>query len=322
MILIISFADDPHALLVAKALDDLACHNYTIVDLERALSDFSTVVSEFDFRITSKHSGTVVRRSEIEAIWWRRAGQSPPPRAQTTEDAIDFAEGYWGLRWAIESLPSEFFPFGHPAVHTRASNKILQLHTARAVGFRIPATCISNSTRALTEFATSHERLVVKPLHTTVALASNGEELGFCSAAVERDVLLRALDDAPTTSLFCQERVRKTHDVRVLALPDGSQFAVAIDNAALGSDEVDWRPTVRQHKHTVTTVPPQIADLIRAYMARLGLTSGSFDFGVTRDNEWVFFECNPNGQWLWLELQTRLLLARHVADILVRHCKK
>ena len=51
----------------------------------------------------------------------------------------------------------------------------------------------------------------------------------------------------------------------------------------------------------------------------MGLTWGAFDFGVTDDGDWVFFECNPNGQWLWIELQAKYPLAGVVADELLAH---
>ena len=50
-------------------------------------------------------------------------------------------------------------------------------------------------------------------------------------------------------------------------------------------------------------------------MGIMGLNFAAFDFALDYDAQWHFLECNPNGQWLWLEVLTGLptveTLARH-----------
>jgi D-alanine-D-alanine ligase-like ATP-grasp enzyme len=38
----------------------------------------------------------------------------------------------------------------------------------------------------------------------------------------------------------------------------------------------------------------------------LGLNFGCIDFIVRPDGRMVFLECNPNGQWLWIEMATKM----------------
>ena len=52
-----------------------------------------------------------------------------------------------------------------------------------------------------------------------------------------------------------------------------------------------------------------------ALLGRLDLPFGAFDFAVTPDEEWVFLEINPNGQWGWIEDHTGL----HITDAIVDH---
>lgn len=44
--------------------------------------------------------------------------------------------------------------------------------------------------------------------------------------------------------------------------------------------------------------------------------NGALDFIVTDDADWVFLECNPNGQWAWIEEETGLPIAAALADAL------
>jgi glutathione synthase/RimK-type ligase-like ATP-grasp enzyme len=50
-----------------------------------------------------------------------------------------------------------------------------------------------------------------------------------------------------------------------------------------------------------------------SFMQRMGLNFGCFDFIVTPDNRYVFLECNPNGQWLWIEQETGMKISEAIA---------
>jgi hypothetical protein len=49
-------------------------------------------------------------------------------------------------------------------------------------------------------------------------------------------------------------------------------------------------------------------------MKAFGLNFGCFDIGITKSGEPVFFECNPNGQWQWVENLTGLPIGKAIAD--------
>lgn len=48
-------------------------------------------------------------------------------------------------------------------------------------------------------------------------------------------------------------------------------------------------------------------------MAAVGLRYGAFDFRVDRDGAPWFLECNPEGQYLWIEIETGLAISRAIA---------
>ena len=56
---------------------------------------------------------------------------------------------------------------------------------------------------------------------------------------------------------------------------------------------------------------------LHAYMEAFGLNFGCFDFAVTKSGEPVFFECNPNGQWQWVENLTGLPIGKAIAEELL-----
>ena len=59
-----------------------------------------------------------------------------------------------------------------------------------------------------------------------------------------------------------------------------------------------------------------IADKCTRFLQLMHLNFGAFDFIVTPSGEYVFLECNPNGQWLWVELETGMKISEAIADFL------
>ena len=45
---------------------------------------------------------------------------------------------------------------------------------------------------------------------------------------------------------------------------------------------------------------------------------GAFDFIVTPSGEYVFLECNSNGQWYWIELETGMNISGAIAEHLIK----
>lgn len=49
----------------------------------------------------------------------------------------------------------------------------------------------------------------------------------------------------------------------------------------------------------------------------MGLLYAAFDFAVTPSGDWIFFECNPSGQWQWLEGETGAAISNAIAQLLI-----
>ena len=80
----------------------------------------------------------------------------------------------------------------------------------------------------------------------------------------------------------------------------------------------DWRRgDVDKLDHWVEPLPTDLADRCIRLVADYGLAFGAIDLARTPDDQWVFFELNPNGQWAWLEHKTGLPLSAALADLLL-----
>ncbi|GGP34882.1 hypothetical protein [Streptomyces abikoensis] len=64
---------------------------------------------------------------------------------------------------------------------------------------------------------------------------------------------------------------------------------------------LDWRVEYRNLRYEPVDCPTDVRSAVAAFVQDFGLKFGAFDFAVTAAGAWWLLECNPNGQWAWLE---------------------
>ncbi|MPZ65760.1 MAG: hypothetical protein GEU83_09690 [Pseudonocardiaceae bacterium] len=146
-------------------------------------------------------------------------------------------------------------------------------------------------------------------------LEAGGPKVAYTRALSATD--LSDLSGTELTTLLVQERVDKAFEVRLTAVGD-RLFGAAID-ADSDAARADWRADMSALSYRAIDVPEPVAAGVRAYMATFGLHYGAFDFVVTPGAaEFVFMECNPGGQYGWIEGNTGLPITAALADLLAR----
>ena len=63
-------------------------------------------------------------------------------------------------------------------------------------------------------------------------------------------------------------------------------------------------------------LPADIGAALLEVVRGFGLRFCSADLVLTPDGRYVFLDLNPNGQWLWLEIEAGLPLSAAMADLL------
>ena len=324
MILIITNKEDVHPTPVIEILTERGIPFFRL-NTESLLTDY-----EFswwndsrgcDFHIRCIQNGLEVIGSEITTIWDRRPEQPKelPVKSTPGIDKHNLAEALGFLvflRYYLKDIPS----IGSIAGDRPASSKMLQYRIAHQVGFSLPESRYSNSRRAIMDLAERFPYLLLKPIESNdVWDEDNMQDYVFYSQKVPSESLADVPDEAFTqTVTFAQNYVDKDFELRVTVVGE-KVFACRIDSQALTDDtgKIDWRQGYEHGmKQTAFNLPEGIADKCREYLRCLGLNFGCFDFIVTPSGEFVFLECNPNGQWLWVEDATGLKIAEAIADFL------
>lgn len=311
MILIVAERLDPHVEFVEPLLDERG-----IPWVRLHLSDFpSTILGTYavgatDIRDQLVLSVGTVFLDDVRAVWYRRPERPQFPPSLDGGDlelaqaeSSSFIQGLWsmlsGARWV--SAPHDI---------RRASHKVEQLVRARKIGFVTPATCVSNDSQSIRKFFETHGgsgRIIYKP-HNPIMLDRNDGRVGVVYTTLLSDEDMEKLQDVRYTPGIFQSHVPKQCDVRVTVFGD-DVFACAIESQDNSLTSVDWRAHSWERpetmpRHNVLELPGRIADLCRALVKSYSLEYGAIDLVLTPEQDYVFLEMNPNGQWAWVEQLT------------------
>lgn len=206
---------------------------------------------------------------------------------------------FLGSRWVSD-----------PYAIKKASNKLLQLQIAKESGFKTPKTIFSTKVTDINNLRAEVEDIVMKPLGTPFARVS-GTTQWFYATEIKKD---QEIDFAgiSTTPMIFQEKIQKEFDVRITVIGE-EIFACKIESA-----NMDWRKaesssdTIFSEFHLDSIISKSCLSMTK----KLGLNFGAFDFVVNGNNEFIFLEINPNGQWGFIEERTHMPLAKAMADFL------
>ncbi|MFF9310055.1 ATP-grasp ribosomal peptide maturase [Streptomyces sp. NPDC014748] len=307
-VLVVTSLYDPTADVVIRELHD---RDVPVVRLDSG--DFPASLS-VEAEITSHgvrgRISTPTRTADLSAVrsmYYRRPSGFAFPHLTEQDARFAVTQARYGLGGVLAALPDCLY-VSHPHRIGDAEFKPAGLAAAVEAGFDVPPTLITSSPDAARGFVRRHGPAIYKPLHNPVYLVD-----GVSSVVKVAEVTADEIDDrvAGTAHLF-QQLVPKAADVRVTVI-GRRVFCVRIDSGLL-----DWRTDYSQLSYTPVEAPPGIEAGLHAYLDHFGLAFGAFDFCVGKDGRWWFLECNPSGQWYWLEPETGLPMCAALADLLER----
>lgn len=263
--------------------------------------------------VSSKHSEFVIfdrtrelqiASSAITGAYFRRpvepilsSVQDSEERSYVQRELIESLRSLWRLLHKDVWLNS-------PEALWTAGNKIKQLTVAGALGLTIPRTFVSSRTIDILDFIESiGGEAVCKSLRH-----------GYFGDETEISVILTSkigrqdLDDLrcrdQTLPMIVQPLIAKKLDVRVTIVGDRI-FSAGIHSQEHVDTVIDWRKADLDEgvdlRHEELSLPEWLQEKCLELANRLELKFACMDFVLTPDNDYVFLEVNPNGQWGWLE---------------------
>ena len=200
--------------------------------------------------------------------------------------------------------------FSHPNDISLAEDKSRQLKLAHDIGFNVPETFITNDPAMIKELQGDID-LIAKPMKQALIETQDATSTIFTS---QMDELVD--DDFSSISLcpiIFQRLIPKRDDIRVTVVGN-RVFAVAIHSQTFKETRVDWRRGSNPNLyHEIIDLPEQIAQRCIRIVQTQRLRFGAIDMVRDQHDEFWFLECNPNGQWAWIENRTGLPIADAIA---------
>ncbi|MGH4012414.1 MAG: ATP-grasp ribosomal peptide maturase [Pseudonocardiaceae bacterium] len=260
-----------------------------------------------------------VELASIRSIYVRTPSSFRMPESMTSVER-DYAkrEAKLGMGGVLLSLPGVLW-VNRPDLAATAAYKPVQLATAVRCGLSVPQTLVTNSPDAVTRFAAgSAEGVVLKPLSTNLIWEDHTYKMGWTRWLSPQDRGdLRGIE---TTAHQLQYWAPKRFECRAVVV--GQEiFAVAI-HAGSQASYVDWRSDFPALSYEVMELPEPVAKGLRMFLAELGLVYGAFDLVIGgdvrgEDTVWLL-ECNPGGQYGFLEGMAGVPITRSLVDLLAR----
>lgn len=317
-ILIATSSFDEHAYSPVRRILERRGFEVILYRTDRLISglDKFSIVLRSGLVAQAVYEGVSIDGNDIQAAWYRKVGSFSLPDADDNLSKQLYMNNE--VRVFHETLWPTLYPddvwLSPPRNISNADQKLWQLRVAAEVGFVVPETVLGSDWDSISENLLAQDDCFIVKLMRGVI--SDGNKIKAVYTTVLRHVDIEKLKENVTAFPgMYQTYIRKDREWRVTVVGD-EVFAAAVYTDDSAKD--DWRK--HQNLNSVTfkreVLPDVIHDQCRAYLARMGLRFGAFDLVESPDGAITFLECNPNGQYGWLEETLEFPISEKIADLL------
>lgn len=312
LVLVVSSEDDDHARAVLSRLSEKGTRA-ELLDLSRYPQRASLTLSygrdgAHRFGLRRSDSGEEIPLSACGAVWWRRPQpvELHPEITRTTHRAFAHSEIHEALAGLWLAMDATWI--NHLTRDEEASHKPYQLRVAQEVGLQIPATCITSDPQEASAFIDQWG------LERTIYKAFTATAHDWRETRLLKPDELNQLDNVRFAPVIFQEYIPLQLDLRITIVGD-SIFAAAVDSSGL-TYRIDYRMELGNAQVSPFQLPAPVVERLYALMDRLGLVYGAIDMRLTPEDQFVFLEINPTGQWLFIEERTGQPITEAFAQLL------
>lgn len=256
-----------------------------------------------------------LKDDQVGGVWYRRPGRCCPDQF-----GLDAPDARWAERECEALLRGMWEVCGAPIVSLpsairRAEEKPLQLALAQHIGMSLPTTVITNDPSEIRSKLKQSGKWILKPLWSGSYQVDSHEAAIFCNVFGERDRDFSD-DEIRCAPFILQEQIPKVADARVTFFGEKA-FTFKITPRSEADGVIDWRTVPSEGlRYEPYDLPAPIDTMCRKMLTALDLRFGAFDFALCENGDHVFLEVNPNGQWVWLELETDVDMTSALVNLL------
>ena len=263
--------------------------------------------------------GRDIDLNKIDSVWYRRPVLPKLKINSVVEKKFAERESLASLDALWVTLKDKFW-VSYPSAIKDASSKFRQLLVAKELGLNIPKTLITNNVGKVSEFFKSCQGLMLyKPVTTGhLSSASAKTQLMAYSRKIETADLPKMVLVKNCPGMF-QKYIEKEYEIRATVIGE-KVFSAKINSQKYPEKSVDWRKgKYIKRIFSEIEISKSLEIKLINFMKSFGLKFGAFDLIVNKRGDIVFLECNPNGEWAWIEDCTKMPMTDTLIDLLINN---
>ncbi len=154
--------------------------------------------------------------------------------------------------------------------------------------------------------------------HDDYPARSRQKQYSRYTRPIDADTLLAFRYSIRLAPVFIQKRIQKQAEYRLILISK-HDFVCRIDAKHTNDAEVtcDWRVTEPDKLvHVPDKLPIEYLNKLYQMLDELGLNCGAFDIIRDEDHTLYSIELNPNAQWYWIEIITKMPRVRAIVELI------
>lgn len=270
-----------------------------------------------DGELAMQYNETSILPNDLSAAWYRKiAVFSLSGGAEDKAKHLHIHAEIRAHHDTIWSLYPDDKWLNAPDRMRQSDRKLSQLVLAHELGFSIPQTTIASSWNDIDhQLVAKHSPIVVKMIRGIISEQESLRALFTTVLDKQKYEKLKAVAN-PFPGMY-QNFIDKRREWRVTVVGE-DVFPASIYTSEEAKN--DWRklqatPEVNFRSEELSD---GVGDKCINFLGKFGLKYGAFDFVETSNGEMVFLECNPNGQYGWLEAELGLPISSSIAAELIK----
>jgi hypothetical protein len=254
--------------------------------------------------------GEAVPLSAISGIWMRQKPLVPMPTWGPFEhSAANFGQAEWRtVLTGLEICTPRARWLNPPQQQALINSKPRQLALARSVGFRVPDTEITNDPKVVDALLAKHGRVIYKSLNWVTF----PDQTGILTTEITASLVASENESIRLAPGIYQQFLAKDYEIRITAVGN-HVFGARINTPKKGPASIDWRHAHYENIFELLAVSADLERKILNFQAAAGIAFGAYDLIAATTGDIYFVECNPAGQFLWLEQALALPISHAVA---------
>ena len=277
-------------------------------------------LNETENVVLNSNNGDEIDLSKINSFWYRRGVinlsnfKHNIPINPELQDHL-YKEKYYLLNFVYFLLEKKHSlgKFNNAVV-----SKLKSLYYAEKCNLKIPKTNVFYTKTQIEELRKSNNKLITKCIQDMPQIVI--KDKGWFLYTEEIDDLNLAEINENFSPSIVQEKINKKYELRVFYL-NGKCYSMAIFSQLDKQTETDFRKynLENPNRNVPYKLPQNVENKIRKLMNLLDLNTGSIDIIVTKNNEYVFLEVNPVGQFGMVSQPCNYYLEKKIAEYLKKY---